>query len=265
MQPSAATGATRSSPTRWADPCPRAGCSSLTGRAVVEAAAAIGLPLLAAQERDPLVASSRGLGELVLAALAGRRRRRSSSDSAGARRWTAEQGLREVLRELSVPTTVLCDVRTTLGDAARLFGPAERRVRGGRRRARASARGDDGARALCRAAGLRRRWRTGGGLRRPRRRARARRIRGARPRRVRRAGCATPISSSRARARSTRRRRKGRRRASSPRAAPRRACAASCSAAASCVALAGVETVALSGDRARRARGPRSARRQLVS
>ena len=32
-------------------------------------------------------------------------------------------GLREVLRELSVPTTVLCDVRTTLGDAARLFGP----------------------------------------------------------------------------------------------------------------------------------------------
>ena len=35
------------------------------GRAVVEAAAAIGLPLLAREERDPLVASSRGLGELV--------------------------------------------------------------------------------------------------------------------------------------------------------------------------------------------------------
>ena len=32
------------------------------GRAVVEAAAAIGLPRLAARERDPLVASSRGFG-----------------------------------------------------------------------------------------------------------------------------------------------------------------------------------------------------------
>ena len=39
------------------------------GRAVIDAAAAIGLPLLAPHERDPLVASSRGLGELVLAAL----------------------------------------------------------------------------------------------------------------------------------------------------------------------------------------------------
>ena len=28
-----------------------------------------------------------------------------------------------MVRELPVPTTVLCDVRTTLGDAARLFGP----------------------------------------------------------------------------------------------------------------------------------------------
>lgn len=31
--------------------------------------------------------------------------------------------MREVLRSLPVPTTVLCDVRTTLADAARLFGP----------------------------------------------------------------------------------------------------------------------------------------------
>ncbi|MDW8339301.1 MAG: glycerate kinase, partial [Thermoleophilia bacterium] len=46
------------------------------GRAVVEAAAAIGLPLLAPEERDPLRASSRGLGELVLAALATRPRAR---------------------------------------------------------------------------------------------------------------------------------------------------------------------------------------------
>ena len=40
------------------------------GRAVIDAAAAIGLPLLSVAERDPLVASSRGLGELLLAALA---------------------------------------------------------------------------------------------------------------------------------------------------------------------------------------------------
>ncbi len=41
------------------------------GTAVVESAAAIGLPLLTEAERDPLRASSRGLGELLLAALAG--------------------------------------------------------------------------------------------------------------------------------------------------------------------------------------------------
>ena len=40
------------------------------GTAVVEAAAAIGLPLLGAHELDPLRASSRGFGELVAAALA---------------------------------------------------------------------------------------------------------------------------------------------------------------------------------------------------
>ena len=92
------------------------------GRAVLEAAAAIGLPLLAREERDPLTASSRGLGELVLAAL-------GESPSAlvvglgGSATVDGGAGLREVLRELPVPTTVLCDVRTTLADAARLFGP----------------------------------------------------------------------------------------------------------------------------------------------
>ena len=92
------------------------------GRAVVEAAAAIGLPLLAPEERDPLVASSRGLGELVLAAL------RESPAAlvvglGGSATVDGGAGLREVLRELPVPTTVLFDVRTTLADAARLFGP----------------------------------------------------------------------------------------------------------------------------------------------
>jgi len=92
------------------------------GCAVVEAAAAIGLPLLAAGERDPLVASSRGLGELVLAVL------RGGAGSlllglGGSATVDGGAGLREVLRELVAPTTVLCDVRTILGDAARLFGP----------------------------------------------------------------------------------------------------------------------------------------------
>jgi glycerate kinase len=92
------------------------------GRAVLEAAAAVGLPLLAPEERDPLRASSRGLGELVLAAL----RERPAAlvvGLGGSATVDGGAGLREVLRELPVPTTVLCDVRTALGDAARLYGP----------------------------------------------------------------------------------------------------------------------------------------------
>jgi glycerate kinase len=92
------------------------------GRAVVEAAAAIGLPLLAEGERDPLIASSRGLGELVLAALA-ERVRGLLIGLGGSATVDGGAGLREVVDELSVPTTVLCDVRTELADAARLFGP----------------------------------------------------------------------------------------------------------------------------------------------
>ena len=91
------------------------------GRAVVEAAAAIGLPLLAREERDPLVASSRGLGELIAAAL------REEPPAllvglGGSATVDGGSGLREVVSELAVPTTALCDVRTTLADAARLFG-----------------------------------------------------------------------------------------------------------------------------------------------
>jgi len=92
------------------------------GRAVVEAAAAIGLPQLAPDERDPLRASSRGFGELVLAAL------ESSPKSlvlalGGVATVEGGAGLREVVTALPVPTIVLCDVQTRLGDAARLFGP----------------------------------------------------------------------------------------------------------------------------------------------
>ena len=92
------------------------------GRAVVEAAAAIGLPLLARGERDPLVASSRGLGELIGAALR-EEPRALLVGLGGSATVDGGAGLREALRELPVPTTVLCDVRTTLVDAARLFGP----------------------------------------------------------------------------------------------------------------------------------------------
>jgi glycerate 2-kinase len=91
-------------------------------RAVVEAAAAIGLPLLAPDDLDPLRATSRGLGELIAAAL-------ESSPSAlvvalgGTATVDGGAGLREVVHELTVPTIALCDVRTTLRDAARVYGP----------------------------------------------------------------------------------------------------------------------------------------------
>lgn len=92
------------------------------GRAVLDAAAAVGLPLLAPQERDPLRASSRGLGELIQAAL------RDEPAAlvvglGGSATVDGGSGMRQVLPALPVPTTVLCDVRTRLDDAARLFGP----------------------------------------------------------------------------------------------------------------------------------------------
>ncbi|HUF02275.1 MAG TPA: glycerate kinase [Gaiellaceae bacterium] len=92
------------------------------GRAVVEAASAIGLPLLAADERDPLLASSRGLGELVCVAL-----ERGASGLVVALGGSATvdggAGLRQAVSSLPVPTIALCDVQTRLADAARLFAP----------------------------------------------------------------------------------------------------------------------------------------------
>ena len=71
------------------------------GRAMIEAAAAIGLPLLAPHERDPLVASSRGLGELVLAALRDSPRELLVA-LGGSATVDGGAGMREVLRELPV-------------------------------------------------------------------------------------------------------------------------------------------------------------------
>ena len=101
----------------------RAGSSSTDGRAVVEAAAAIGLPLLAPGERDPLVASSRGLGELV-ARRASRgapraprrpRRERDGGRRSGccARSSASSRSRRRFSATCARPSA----------DAARLFGP----------------------------------------------------------------------------------------------------------------------------------------------
>jgi glycerate kinase len=100
------------------------------GRAVVEAAAAIGLPLLAPAERDPLRATSRGLGELVVAALESRPASLVVA-LGGTATVDGGAGLLEVVDRLPVPTVALCDVRTRLADAARVFGPQKGASPGG--------------------------------------------------------------------------------------------------------------------------------------
>jgi glycerate 2-kinase len=92
------------------------------GRAVVEAAAAIGLPLLRPEELDPLRASSRGLGELV-AAVTRERPPGLLLGLGGVATVDGGAGLLEALGALPVQTVVLCDVRTRLADAPRLYGP----------------------------------------------------------------------------------------------------------------------------------------------
>jgi glycerate kinase len=95
------------------------------GRAVVESAEAIGLGRLAPEERDPLRASSRGLGELVLAA-AGAGARSLVVALGGSATVDGGAGMREVLTEPPLPTQAACDVSSPLhGErgAARAFGP----------------------------------------------------------------------------------------------------------------------------------------------
>jgi glycerate 2-kinase len=95
------------------------------GRAVVESAEAVGLWRLEPDELDPLRASSRGLGELILAA-AEAGAERIVVGLGGSATVDGGAGLREVLEDLPVPVTVACDVRNPLlGErgAARAFGP----------------------------------------------------------------------------------------------------------------------------------------------
>jgi glycerate 2-kinase len=97
------------------------------GTAVVESAAAVGLPLLALGELDPLNASTRGFGELLLAVLAGQPSSllvcvggTATVDGGVGMRGIVGGSLR------SVPVRVACDVRNPLlGDrgAAHIFGP----------------------------------------------------------------------------------------------------------------------------------------------
>jgi glycerate 2-kinase len=94
------------------------------GRAVVEAAEAIGLARLVPGELDPLAASSRGLGELILAAAP--HARELLVALGGSATVDGGAGLREVVRELPLPTRVACDVGNPLlgaRGAARAFGP----------------------------------------------------------------------------------------------------------------------------------------------
>ena len=89
------------------------------GTAVVEAAAAVPLD----EERlDPLSASSRGFGELVLAAL-GAGAGQLLLGLGGTATMDAGAGFLEVVRELPVRVRVACDVTATLLEAPRLFGP----------------------------------------------------------------------------------------------------------------------------------------------
>jgi glycerate kinase len=94
--------------------------------AIVEVAAASGLGLVSEHERDALAASTFGTGELIAEAMAagaevvyiGVGGSATTDGGSGAIRAIRERG--GVARARLV---VLCDVRTTFEDAARVFGP----------------------------------------------------------------------------------------------------------------------------------------------
>ncbi len=95
------------------------------GGAIVEAAEAIGLARLGASELDPLGATSRGLGALLLAAVdAGASH--AVVALGGSATTDGGAGLRQVIDELPFPVTAACDVSNPLlgpRGAARVFGP----------------------------------------------------------------------------------------------------------------------------------------------
>lgn len=118
--------------TRWArvtDPLGRelhAAFGVCDSVAIVETAAASGLGLVEPAERDAIVASTRGTGELILAAVAAGAKTiylgvgGSASTDGGA---GAIQTIRGGGGLRGAQIVVLCDVRTPFEDAARVFGP----------------------------------------------------------------------------------------------------------------------------------------------
>lgn len=96
------------------------------GVAVVEMAAASGLGLVAAEERDAIAASTSGTGELIVAAVEAGARivylgvGGSATTDGGA---GAVKAIREAGGLGKSRIAVLCDVRTPFEHAARVFGP----------------------------------------------------------------------------------------------------------------------------------------------
>jgi glycerate kinase len=95
-------------------------------RAIVETASASGLGLVAAAERDPIAASTRGTGELIVAAVEAGARTvllgvgGSATTDGGA---GAIAAIRDVGGLGPARLTVLCDVQTPFEDAARVYSP----------------------------------------------------------------------------------------------------------------------------------------------
>jgi glycerate kinase len=87
------------------------------GTAVVESAQALGFQTVS--ELDPVRASSRGLGELIVAAA--REAQSLLVCLGGTVTVDGGAGMREVLDELPLPTRVACDVLSPLLDAAYVF------------------------------------------------------------------------------------------------------------------------------------------------
>lgn len=94
--------------------------------AVIDTAAASGLPLVSAAERDAEAASTYGTGELIAAAVAAGAQRVLLA-AGGSATTDGGAGAIEALRERgglgAARLEVLCDVRTAFEDAARVFAP----------------------------------------------------------------------------------------------------------------------------------------------
>lgn len=100
---------------------------AMSGRtALVESAAAAGLELVPPAERDPLAATTYGVGELIIAAIAGG----AQSVLVGVGGTATTDGGSGAVRAIqaagglgSSRLTVLCDVQTRFEDAAHVFAP----------------------------------------------------------------------------------------------------------------------------------------------